>query len=878
MGVVYEAEDTRLGRHVALKFLPSTELNVGDARERFQFEARAASSLNHPNICTIYEINEAEGHPFIAMELLEGETLEGHLSTAMPLDRSLKIFLQLADALDAAHTRSIVHRDIKPANIFVTKSGQVKVLDFGLAKLARHAHTAELTRIGTAAHLTSPGTAVGTVAYMSPEQARGEELDARSDLFSTGVVMYEMVTGRRPFIGNTSAVIFSNILTSTQPPASEINAHVPPKLAEITDKLLEKDPELRYQSAADLRSDLMRLRREGEISGFRSSQRLTVASPSSRSQAFKSAIVVARRNLWKSILLGALIACVLAAAGVGIYEIFFRSEASLPLAFRISRITRSGHAEAVATSPDGQFLMSVVAEAGKESLWLRNISSETAQEIIPAEGVRYVSLRYSPDGNYIFFSRENGSGAADLYRAPVLGGAPAKLFDGISSDISFSPDAQRMVFVRDTPMTADQKARYAIVIASADGLHETVLKSSNNVLWQDVAWSPDGNTIAATAFRPDSSLSGLSAIDASDGTSKALFSSPDFSISSSQWMPDGKGLIVRYKSRDSGFRLQQIGYVSYPDGEFKTITSDTSSYSSLSLSKDAAILAAVQSQGGFNLYVSPAGAPDSVDSQPISAHEDLRFISWTPDNQLLIDEGPTLLAVSADGRSRRTILENAEQKFVTGALSCANGRYVVYTAVAANRSTVWRMDATGGNFQQLTNGIDDFAEFCSPDGKWVYVLDETKNQFKRVPISGGKGELLTTPKENTLASISPDGRSIAMFGYIGDKLKLVIANADTGRTQLALPADPRLSDPALRAPQFTPDGKSVAYIAEVGNVSNIWAQPLDGSAAVPLTHFTSDQINVFSWSPDGKLMAMLRGHLDSDIVLLRFNRNSAARH
>jgi serine/threonine protein kinase len=276
MGVVYEAQDQTLGRNVALKFLPPDLARDTAALDRFLLEARAASALNHPNICTVYAVEQDAGQSFISMELLEGQPLSDKLTaSALPLERLLDITIQLADALDAAHAKGIVHRDIKPANIFVTVRNQVKILDFGLAKLTRVAELDAMDATQTSpAHLTSPGATVGTIAYMSPEQARGETVDARSDLFSLGTVIYQMATGQLPFSGNTSAVIFHAILQNDPIPVIQLNPELPHKLQEAISKLLEKERDLRYQSAADLRGDLRRLKRDTE-SGRKLSQSLS---------------------------------------------------------------------------------------------------------------------------------------------------------------------------------------------------------------------------------------------------------------------------------------------------------------------------------------------------------------------------------------------------------------------------------------------------------------------------------------------------------------------------------------------------------------------------------------------------------------------------
>ena len=355
MGVVYEAEDLNLGRKVALKFLPPQLSRDQNALDRFLLEARAASALNHPNICTIYAVEKAASPnenagadmlSFIAMELLEGQNLDQKLiSGPLPVGPLLDVAIQLADALDAAHAKGIIHRDIKPANIFLTPRGQVKVLDFGLAKLTRpdlEMETIGATQDSPSPHLTSPGATVGTIAYMSPEQARGEELDTRSDLFSLGTVIYQMATGKLPFTGATSAVVFHAILELDPVSPLQWNATLPPKLQEIIEKLLEKDRDLRYQSAADLRGDLKRLKRDvesgkksaapgsasapavaaaGSGSGAPASTPVAPASPSHQSSAVIAAAGRHKLGTSLTVLLGVV---VLLAAGYGIYSLLTR--------------------------------------------------------------------------------------------------------------------------------------------------------------------------------------------------------------------------------------------------------------------------------------------------------------------------------------------------------------------------------------------------------------------------------------------------------------------------------------------------------------------------------------------------------------------------
>ena len=888
MGEVYAAEDIKLRRKVALKVLPSTLASDHDRMRRFEQEAKTTSSLNHPNILTIHEIDAADAVHFIVTEFIEGETLRHHLHVRrMKIAEVIDVSVQIASALSAAHAAGVVHRDIKPENIMLRTDGIVKVLDFGLAKLFEKAEmeTPDDEAVTRAAMLTAPGVLLGTAAYMSPEQVRGLVLDARSDIFSLGVVIYEMAAGQAPFAGATRSDLIVAILERRPAPLARFAIETPAELERVVTKMLAKDREERYQSAKDLLIDLRRLRQKIEVDA----EIERIASPETNSAAGGSNPGIVAHDSLQSIstqvetrhptssaeylvgeikrhwvvMLSVLFLVVIAAA-VAAYK-WGQTQPSMPFqAIKIAQLTSNGKVFRASVSPDGRYIVYAVDDGGQQSLWMRQVAATSNVQLIPPAPVQYFGITFTPDGNFVdYVLWEQTKTTVALYQVSALGGASRKLLDNVHTPVSFSSDGKKLAFIRASPSTGE----YDLMIANADGSGESKLGTKKlpdfYFLQGGPAWSPDGTTIACPAGSFTGGFHvGMLEIRLDNGAERSITPRRWFWLGQPRWLKDGRGLVMTARDRFAG--PEQIWRLSYPAGEATQLTNDLNDYHSLSLDSNSTNIMAVQSVRISGTWLMP-GTDITSAKQIAAGHYD--SLAWTPDGRVVYASSESgnldIWIMDAHGKNQKQLTFDSHSDF--GPIPSPTGNYLVFVSDRAGTFNIWRMDTDGSNVKQLTNGGGGESPSFSPDGKWILYSDyaDGKLGIWKVSVEGGNA-IGVTDKASWSPVVSPDGKLIACYYAADEKgveVKLAIIPFDGG---------PPLKMFQTFSPLFrwTADGRSLTYIADSAGVSNIWTLPLDGATATQLTDFKTDRIFWFDWSRDEKQLALVRGAVASDVVLI----------
>ena len=869
MGEVYHARDTKLDRDVAIKILPEAFAADPHFLERFTREAKTIAALTHPNIVTLFSAEESDGRHFLTMELVPGRPLSAMIqSGGLPLEQFFGIAIPLVDAVAAAHNRSVMHRDLKPANVMVTDDGRVKVLDFGLARITTADRAGAVADLPTVA-LTGQGRIVGTVAYMSPEQAEGREVDQRSDIFSIGILLYEMLTGQPPFTGETSVSVLSSIMKDTPPLAADVNPRIPRELARIVRRALAKDPEFRYQSAKDLRNDLIAVKQDLE-----SGEILRERHP-----------VQSSRHARRSIAVGG--AIVLVTLGIWIAWMATTGRRSPPTEFssiKLSRLTTTGKATLAAISPDGRYVVHAVRDRGRESLWMRQVATTSDVQIVPPEEINYFGLTFGPDGNYVYYAGyRKGAAGAFLFRIPILGGAATRVIGDIDSAPAFSPDGARFAFVRGVPASGKTQ----LLVADTNGANARILAArtvpQTFQLFVAPAWAPDGKTIVVAASNagdvgfafPSGERSTIVAIDIENGSERQFTQKRWEFVSGIAWLADQRSLVI---AGGSGMAFDNQLWLVTPSGENRRITNDLTNYIGVSLAAPAHSLVSVQGETISTLSVIPGS--DAHHETAVTAgsnrHDGQAGLSWTGDGRIVFTStsngNPEIWITNADGSGQTPLTQGSDANI----WPCVthDNRYIVFASSRGGPS-IWRMGLAGDGLVRLTNGPADGWPLCAPDSQSVLFESlDTGFEIRKTPIDGGRREKLAEALIFPQA-MSPDGTTFSGWDFQSDRqpgFAIAVRSAIDGSPirWFAVPFDVRVSGAPFfaQAVGWAPDGKAIQYVASESGVGNIWSQPLDGGAPRRITDFDHNEIYAFAWSPDGTRLAVARGSTTNDVVIV----------
>lgn len=873
MGEVYLAEDVRLGRQVALKTLPEPLAGDEAVLQRFKTEARAAATLNHPNISTLYSVEEADGCHFITLEYVEGVTLSELIpKDGLDVKKFLDWFVPIADALAHSHERGIVHRDIKPSNIIITPDGVPKVLDFGLAKLLESRGEEETKRrrdelttlidspplfhSASPLLLTKPGQILGTPSYMSPEQAEGRETDARTDIFSLGVVMYEAITGTRPFTGDSYAEVVSNLLKTEPPSVADLKPKVPYLLARLISRCLEKSRRARFQTMNEVRVIL-----EETCAVIK-----TGASTDSFARRFFARQPERRWRIWQAAVLGLF---VLALSVFAFY--YFRADSAPPVSFEnvaLRKLSQTGDVAYAQITPDGKSVVYIVLdEIEGRSLWIRRIEDRNALQLLSkVQRQFWGGIGVAPDGSQIFYIlADENARFGTLYRISSLGGTPRKLVEKANDVGALSADGQRILFVR-----RNENNLQILTANATDGGDERVIHTSQpDELFRDPQFSADGKSVF---FSKRKTTGGrifwrLIEIPAAGGAEREVFASQGERIGELSVLKNGKGILLN--KTDDVSKLNQLYYLSLADGRQQRITNDLNSYQGVSVSDDGQRIVATQ-----NLTARDIWAGETVENLRRVTTESNVFsnAAFTPDGRIVYDaldnNRPDIWIMNADGSGAQLLTPN--ESFDSEPQVSPDGRHIIFTSDRTGENKIWRMNTDGSRPTLLTNITGPaFAPIISPDSQtvWFQWLRENQQVLAKIPFTGGEATEQKPSFGGNLWAISPDGKQLAaaFFDEPSNQLKVRVRPVDAEEPAKILDIQ------AAYLLKWTADGKKLLYRSidtTPEQLSIVWIQSLAGGEPKQFLNVKPDRVTNLAQSADGKRLLIIRSRTTSDAVML----------
>jgi eukaryotic-like serine/threonine-protein kinase len=859
MGEVYLARDSRLNRPVALKTLPFSLAADANYLQRFQIEAEAAATLNHPNVATVYSVEELERQPVITMEYVEGQTLDKLIPAGgLDVKTFLEWFVPVADALAHAHEKGVVHRDIKPGNIMITADGAPKVLDFGLAQIERETVSDHVSTL----KMTQPGQIIGTPSYMSPEQAEGKEIDARTDIFSLGVVMYEAIVGRRPFIGDNYAAIVSSVLKTEPPPISEIKPETPYLLERLINRCLNKQRRHRFQSMREIRVLLEEIQAavEAGVSMDSFAKRLLSKQPERRWRAWHFAIL----------------AFFVAAASVFAFY-YFRSDAAPPIRFEnmtLRKFAQTSNVSFVQIMPDGKSIVYfTLDEDSTRSLWIRRIEDKSALRLLSKELRQFWGgIGVAPDGSQIFYIlADENARYGTLYRISSLGGAPRKLIENANDVGSVSADGQRILFARHGEITQILSAN------AADGGDERLIHAGQtNEFFRDPQFSADG----ASVFFSKRVISGgktswsLVEIPAAAGAERTILTTNGERIGELAVLKNGKGVLIN-KSDDAS-KLQQLFYVSLPDGKQQRITNDLNTYHGIGVSADGDKIVATQNSTAKDIWVA---GKDAENLRQLTTEANVYTNAvFTPDGRIVYDaldnNRPDIWIMNADGGDRQQLTPGGA--FNLEPQVSPDGRFIVFTSDRTGENKIWRMNLDGSNPVQLTNVAGGaFAPVISPDSQtvWFQWNRNNKQVLAKVPLAGGEVTEQQPSFGDNLWALSPDGKQLAsvFFDAADNQFKVRVRPLDAEQPSKIF------NIAATNLLKWTADGKNLLYRSLEPNpemLSTVWLQSLTGGAPRQFLSVKPDRVFNLSQSADGKQTLIVRTKISTGVVMLSVNKSN----